>query len=67
MGYALITPDDAVQGTYRSRRAALAAARRLLGVDRLVHADDRRPTGGGTYWLHASRNEGCASVKLVRG
>lgn len=61
----LLYPDGSVAGEYAGRREALAAARRILGVSRLVHDDQRRPTGGGTYWLHESRELECGSLELV--
>lgn len=48
--------------------AVLAAARDLLGVERLVHDDTRVSgwDGGGSYWLHESHDDGCGSVEVRR-
>ena len=59
--YDIITTDGAeTLATAGSYRAALALARRILGVRRLTH--DRSDS---RHLLHASPDEGCDSVELI--
>lgn len=56
----------------RSRAAALTIARRVLGVNRIVYGEHASWGASAiparseqhSVWLHASRAEGCASLKL---